>query len=295
MAATAQKRMLARHLAFFAFVAALTLFSQPAAAQNDGLRDEVVTLDTRPGVKQSFLLLKPQGEVKGVVLVFPGHEGVVHFVKSDGGYEVTNEGGGFTARKATRETYRMHGLVIALLAPPSDRQSGMDTAFRSSKEHLQDIQKVIAYLTKQYGQKTYLHGHCRGSLSPASVTTKLKNEGIAGVVLSSARSTGRQGAVMDYEGGVISVPVLLVQHKDDPCNGTPYGNLGAVKKFYGQSSRKVDVVLVTGGNLKVSGRNACSSGPHSYSGLEQETAGAIANWMLGKEFTANIDGAVNDK
>ena len=103
MAATAQKRMLARHLAFFAFVAALTLFSQPAAAQNDGLRDEVVTLDTRPGVKQSFLLLKPQGEVKGVVLVFPGHEGVVHFVKSDGGYEVTNEGGGFTARKATRE------------------------------------------------------------------------------------------------------------------------------------------------------------------------------------------------
>lgn len=278
-----------------AWAAAFALSAQPSTAQDEAPAEEVVTLDTRPGVKQSFLLLRPQGEVKGVVLMFPGHEGVVRFVKREDGYDVENDGGGFTARRATRQTYRRHGLVIAVLAPPSDRVRGMDTEFRSSNEHLNDVRQILGYLTKRFGQKPYLHGHCRGSFSPASVTTKLKNDGIAGMILSSARSTGRRGAVMDYERGVVSVPVLLVQHKEDPCYGTPYSNFNAVKDYYAQSSRKVDVILVSGGNLKVSGRNACSSGPHSYSGLERETAGAIANWMLRNEFATSIDGPVTGR
>jgi len=39
--------------------------------------DEVVILETRPGVTQSFLLLEPDGEAEGVILIFPGHWGVV--------------------------------------------------------------------------------------------------------------------------------------------------------------------------------------------------------------------------
>jgi len=38
------------------------------------LAEEVVTLDTRPGVTQSFLLLEPIEEPKGVILMFPGHD-----------------------------------------------------------------------------------------------------------------------------------------------------------------------------------------------------------------------------
>lgn len=224
--------------------------------------------------------------------MFPGHEGVVHFIKGEDGYEVTHEGGGLTIRKETRETYRNNGLVMALLAPPSDMPSGMDTRFRSSDEHLEDVKHVLSYMKKRYGQKPYLHGHCRSSFSPASLATKLKNDGIAGMILSSARSTGKHGAVMDYEQGVISVPILLVQHKEDPCVGTPYANLGAVKKFYEKSSNKVDVILVTGGNTKVTGSKSCQAGPHSFSGLEKETSDAIANWMLGKEFAKNIDGPI---
>jgi hypothetical protein len=281
-----------KRLFYFSLLAAVTLVTQPSLAQTKAPADEVVTLDTRPGVKQSFLLLKPRGELKGVVLMFPGHEGVVEFVKGTDGYEVTHDGGGLTVRETTRETFRSNGLVVALVAPPSDMQDGMGTEFRSSDEHLEDIRHVMTYLENKYHRKIFLHGHCRSTFSPASITTHLKNEGIAGMILSSPRSTGKHGSVMDYEQGVISVPVLLVQHKDDPCNGTPYSNLNRVKEFYAQSSKKVDVIVVTGGNMEKTGPGSCNAGPHAFRGLEKETASAIANWILGKEFARNIDGAI---
>jgi hypothetical protein len=277
---------------FISLVAVFGCFVQASPAQSSVSGEELVTLDTRPGVKQSFLLLKPHGEVKGVVVMFPGHEGVVHFVKGETEYEVTHEGGGLTIKKEARETYRKNGVVVALLAPPSDMQGGMDTSFRSSNEHLEDVRHVLSYLKEKYGQKPYLHGHCRSTFSPASITTKLKNEGIAGMILTSPRSTGKHGAVTDYDRGVVSVPVLLVQHKDDPCNGTPYSQLNKVKEFYEKSSGKVDVILVTGGNMKVTGPKSCQAGPHSFSGLEQETSSAITNWILGKEYARNIDGPI---
>jgi len=273
-----------------ALAAVLSFFAPASLAQSGVSSEEIITLDTRPGVKQSFLLLQPEGDVKGVVVMFPGHEGVVHFVKEGSGYNVTHEGGGFSVRKVTRETFRKNGLVVALLAPPSDMEGGMNTSFRSSNEHLEDIRHVLAYLRERYEQKPYLHGHCRSTFSPASITTKLKNDGIAGIILSSPRSTGKHGAVMDYERGVISVPILLVQHKEDPCKGTPYSQLNNVKEFYEQSSRKVDAILVTGGDMKATGLRSCQAGPHSFKGLEQETSNARTDWILGKDYAREING-----
>lgn len=252
--------------------------------------DQLVTLDTRPGIKQSVLLIEPPGEVKGVILMFPGHEGVVRFVKTGDGYEVEHEGGGLTVRKKTFEAYRRNGLVAAVVALPTGREGGIDTRFRSSVEHSTDIRSVIAFLSQKYGHKPVLHGHCRGTFSPASITTRLENGGIGGLIMSSPRSQGRHGAVMDYQSGVVSVPVLLVQHTEDPCPGTPYRNLGLVKQFYERSSHKVDVILVTGGDtsLKRIGGSECQVGAHSFAGLEEETANAIAAWVLGRDFPRKI-------
>lgn len=249
--------------------------------------DQVVTLDTRPGVTQSVLLIEPPDEVKGVVVMFPGHEGVVRFIKTGDGFEVEHQGGGFTVRRKTREAYRRNGLVAALVATPTGREGGIDTRFRSSVEHSADVRGVIAFLNQKYGHKPILHGHCRGTFSPASIATQLKNDGIGGLVLSSPRSQGRHGAVMDYQAGVVSVPVLLVQHTEDPCPGTPYRNLGLVKQFYERSSHKVDVILVSGGNVKEKG-DSCQNGAHSFAGFEEETANAIAAWIMGRDFPRKI-------
>ena len=120
-----------------------------------------------------------------------------------------------------------------------------------------------------------------------SIATRLKNEGIGGLILTSARSDGRWGAVTDYEAGVVTVPVLLVQHTQDTCPGTLYRKLGRVVNFYKRSSNKVDVILVSGGNGKDRGNN-CQNGFHAFAGLEKETATAIANWVLGRDFPGSI-------
>ena len=249
--------------------------------------NEVVTFDTRPGVKQSVLIEEPTGPAKGVVLMFPGHEGVVRFVKTDDGYDVEQEGGGFTTKKATRETFRKNGLVTALVAPPTGMEGGLDTVFRSGKEHTTDIAAVISYLRQKYGRDPILHGHCRSSFSPASIATRLKNEGIGGLILTSARSDGRWGAVTDYEAGVVNVPVLLVQHTKDTCPGTLYRKFDRVVDFYKRSSKKVDVILVSGGIGKGEDKK-CQNGYHAFAGREKELATAIANWVLGRDFPRTI-------
>jgi len=250
--------------------------------------DELVTLDTRPGVTQSFLLLEPDAEPAGVIVMFPGHEGVARFSSRDGKPGVETERGGFTASEEARTTYLENAMVVALMAAPSDRPDGMDTAFRSSEQHATDIAVVIDYLNRRYRKHPYLHGHCRSSFSPASIATRLNNRGIAGLILSSPRSQGRHGAVTDYAKGVIDVPVLLVQHADDPCTGTPYSGLGRVQKFYESSSQRVDVIVVSGGDTARTGPGSCQNGAHSFRGLQRETASAITHWIRGEEFQTRI-------
>lgn len=257
--------------------------------------DEVITLNTRPGIRQSFLLIEPRERINGVVLMFPGDDGVIKFVKEKDGYRLDHDGAGLTGKKQAIETYRSSGLVAAVIAPPSDKEGGMKVAFRSSDEHLTDIRMVIDYLRQKYGQKIYLHGHCLGGHSPASITTKLKNEGIAGLILSSPRSVSvrkQPTALTDYQRGVVSVPVLLIQHKQDSCPGTSHVNLGLVQSHYEQSSNKVDTILVSGGDIQM--RRSwfpCKNGAHAFRGLEEEVTGAISNWILGKEFPRQINGS----
>lgn len=271
------------------FTVVLVGLAMPADGPAYAAMSDVVTLDTRPGVKQSFLLLEPEGTPKDVVILFPADEGEVGFHKTADGYEVENHGGGLTARRPMRETLRRMGFVVAVVAPPSDR-SQLSPQFRKSAEHTQDIQKVITYLRERYPGKLYLHGHCLGSLSAASVASRLKSDGISGLVLSSARSIGPAGAVTDFERGTVSVPVLLVQHGDDTCPYTPPNYVGHVKTFYQNSAPKVDMITVTGGDGKVAMKQRCKNGFHGFRGVEKETAQAIASWLLGKEFQVLVEG-----
>lgn len=245
--------------------------------------DELVTLDTRKGVKQTFLLLEPKAEIKGVVITFPASKGVVHFSEnSPGRYNVNYERGGFTINETTRKTYRKNGLVIAVVAHPSDMDGGMSTEFRSSNKHLKDIKSVIEYLKTRYKKEPYLHGHCRSSFSPVSIATKLRNNDIAGLILSSPRASGKHGSVTDYQSGIISLPILLVQHKEDPRKGSLYKNFDKVVRFFKKSSKQVDIILVEGGKG--------GDGAHSFKGLQKETVQEIANWILEKE----VSNLIND-
>lgn len=126
------------------------------------------------------------------------------------------------------------------------------------------------FLRERYRGKLYLHGHCLASLSVASVATRLKSDGVSGLILSSARSTGKDGAV--------SVPVLLVNHRDDSCPYTPYSLVERVKAFYQNSVPKVDMIAVTGGEARVAMKQRCQNGFHA--SLEKMTYNAVTGTVI---------------
>lgn len=253
------------------------------------IHEELVTIRTRAKVTQTFLLIEPAVKPKGVVVLFPGHEGVVRFNKIGNLYSVENEGGGLTAHEKSRQILSNAGYAVALLAPPSDQKFGMDTDFRFSQSHALDVEKVIEYLNNKYNQDIYLQGHCRSTFSPSAIATQLNNKGIKGIILSSTRSEGKHGSVMDLQQGAIKVPILLVHHTDDPCDGTPYENIHQVKSFYETSAPKVDLITVSGGDgERPANAYGCSGGHHAFKGQQKDVMNAIVEWLNKEQFPRHI-------
>lgn len=259
------------------------------SAQAASITEQLVTLKTRENVSQTFLLVEPSAKPKGVVILYPGHEGVIRFKKLGDKYIIENEGGGITAHEKSRQVLSEAGYAVAVLAPPSDQTAGMDTDFRFSAEHARDAEKVISYLNNRYKQDVYLHGHCRSSFSPPAVATRLNNRGIRGLILSSTRSEGKHGSVMDLQKGAIRVPVLLVHHVKDPCDGTPYSRIYQVRSFYETAAPKVDLISVNGGEGKrPDDAPGCSGGYHGFRGIRKPVMNAIVNWLENRDFPAMV-------
>lgn len=260
------------------------------AASTGACADEIVRLGTRPGVEQPFLLLEPRTAAKGVVILLPGHDGEVVFSQgADGDYEVRNIGGGLTAHRAMRETLRKRGFAVAVIAPPSDR-TRLDVDFRKGDEHFEDMRQVVAHLRKRYGADPYLQGHCLGTLSAASVATRLKGEGLSGLILSSTRSIGEEGSVTDFGGGGVRVPVLLVHHREDSCPKSPYYRVERVQAFYRASAPRVDIITVSGGVSKMKKKqDSCQDGFHGFKGMQKDSAQAIAKWLRDEDFPALVE------
>ena len=246
------------------------------------IREELFTIDTREGVTQSFLLMEPvDKKPAAVVIVYVGHDGTAEFTKVGDRYAITSFNGGLPAHGKFHKILTRKKIALAIMAAPSDYDTGLTTEFRESKEHAEDAAKVIAFLKQRYGQKVYLYGHCRSTFSPAAVATHLKNRDLAGVILSSTRSQGRYGSVMELPKGAIKVPVLLVHHVDDPCEGTPYKNIDKVKKFYEASSPDVKLITVRGGDGNRGNSNTqCGGGHHTFKAQQGLVSHAIRDWLL---------------
>lgn len=253
----------------------------PARAQ------EIVTLATRPRVTQSYFLAKAPEKPEAIAILFPGSGGNIR-LRSEGG-DIKFSQGNFLVR--VRGEFVKRGIVAAVIDVPSDQQAGwgMSDEFRFSKEHLADVQAVIADLGKRFpGLPIFLVGTSRGSISAANLGAKIDG-GIAGVVLTSsmfrannprAREPGPGLSRFDF--GSIKVPVLIVHHREDGCAVSPYGDAASLARMF-------PLVSVTGGLPPTS--DACEPmSPHGYLGRETETVDAIVNWMLKRPYAREIPG-----
>jgi pimeloyl-ACP methyl ester carboxylesterase len=254
------------------------------AVSREAFSQEVVTLQTRPGVTQSFFIPgmgARKAEAAAMLLI--GGGGNIGLRMEEGRVKFAQ--GNFLPR-ARREFIR-NGILPVILDNPTGQQAGdgMSDAFRESSEHAADIRAVRAELDKRYpGLPVFIVGTSRSTLSAAHLALSLPGE-LNGVVLTSSLfySGGGQRArqvLAAYRWEQIRIPLLFVHHRDDGCGATPYREAARLAARY-------PLVTVYGGKPPASGPCDPLSN-HGYFGKEAETVDAIAAWMLGKPYPKEI-------
>jgi len=255
-------------------LAALLACAAPLHAQ------ELVTLQTRPGVTQSFFIAN-MGRVqpKAAALLLIGGGGNIR-LRMEGG-QVHFRAQNFLPR--SRREFIAEGILPVILDNPTDQQAGagMSDDFRASAAHTADLRAVLAEVKRRYpGLPVFLVGTSRSTISAAHQARALGGE-LAGAVLSSSLFwVGRQPALSAFDFSSVKIPLLIVHHREDACQSTPYRDAARLGNTY-------PLVSVKGGKPPETG--PCDPlAPHGYYGKEAETVGAIAAWMLGKPYPKDI-------
>src|SRR5262245_48047353 len=123
-------------------VVALIVFSQHTPAYGQRADEEIVTVATRPGVNQAFLLGRPPGRPLATVVVLVGGTGKLNLTPRAS----LHARGVFVPRRKQLAGQR---LVVALVDAPSDRSAEGLLDFRTSREHAIDLDAVIKWLRQR--------------------------------------------------------------------------------------------------------------------------------------------------
>jgi len=248
----------------------LALFLYLAAASPFAVAQKVVDVPTRPGVTQRFLYIAPPAP-KAAVILFAGGHGGLHI--SDNG-RFGWGGGNFLVR--TRRLFADHGLAVAVVDAPSDRQNLND--FRETAEHAADIKAVIAWMKDNVKVPVWLVGTSRGTQSAAYIATQLvSGGGPDGIVLTSTILTDpRSRPVPDMPLETLKIPVLVVHHEEDGCRLCMFSDMPRLMEKLAGLPRKELVTFKGGDNV---GDPCEARAYHGFNGLETEVVGKIAAWI----------------
>lgn len=233
-------------------------FVVPAAYAEDS-----IDISTRPGVTMEILYQKAKDPPAHLIL-FEGGPGVFKDLEFPG------------FLFGTRSDFRAKGFSVAAVNPPSDTNEDMRRGFRSSAEHVQDIEILIRWLKKQKDVPVWLLGVSLGTQSVAWLGSNVK-EKLGGVILISSKTSGKGTSIIDMDLYNIKVPVLIVHHKDDNCPGTP---LSATKSILArlENSPNAKIKLFDGGHIE--GDYPCFTGtPHTFHGIQNKVADAISKFI----------------
>jgi dienelactone hydrolase len=266
-----------RHTGRAALVAAALLVSAgPAPAEVASL----VSVQSARGVKQAFILIKPEKPTASVIL-FAGGLGKLGLKSA-----TTMAWGRLNFLVRTREKFAAHGFMVAVVDAPSDRtQNGMPGSFRMTSRHAQDIDAVVGYLKKQANVPVWLVGTSLGTFSSANGAIALKSVG--GLVLTSTITRSLPhwpiakqvpDAVASMKLYAVTVPTLIVSHKDDGCDVTPAVDSAKLAKRL-TGSRKVEIAIVEGGSPPQSNNPCEAMTQHGFLGIEGQAVDRIAQFI----------------
>jgi predicted alpha/beta-hydrolase family hydrolase len=258
------------------------IFLAAVGAASLAVAQELVTVPSRPGVTQSFVILPMEGrEPAAIALLYVGGGGRINARSEDG--KIKFGARNFLPRSGA-EFARNRILPVVMDAPTDQRE--LTDGYRMEREQTADARAVIGELKRRFpGLPLYLVGTSRGTISAAFIGRDLGRE-VAGVVLTSTMfgsANPRRLApnLRGFDYAEIQSPLLFVHHREDACEHTPYGSAARLAPRY-------ELIAVSGGKPAESG--PCEPfHAHGYFGREAQTADAIAGWMLKRPFPKDID------
>lgn len=242
---------------------------------------EVRTIPTRPGVTLDFLVMTPEQSLQRDALIFfPGGNGAGPFKLGEGGVV---SGWSFLVRSA--DSFIRDGVAVVTVNPPSDHPTGMSTGFRESAEHARDIAFLVDYLEQQGYQRIFLVGNSRGTLSAASLGTRLKDSHLKGIILTSSLEYDNFLRWLPLE--KLNLPVLMVHHRQDLCRVSPFQEAEKTRdSLRGHTS--VDFTEVSGGAYPRSA--PCDNlSAHGFFGIEDKVVRVITDWVEGRSVPERIE------
>jgi len=258
---------------FRAFIVSLCVISLGVST---AAAEQVIKIKPRSGVTLKMLADDPGG-AKAVAVLFPGGKGKVN-VKNNGTFKGTK--GNFLTR--SRKKFSARELVTVLFDAPSDHKDkdGLTFDYRMTGEHAGDIKRAMAKLRKAYpGLPVWLVGTSRGSTSAANAAANIRDGGPDGIVLTSSVgvSSKHGGNVLDFDLALITIPALVVHHRDDSCLITPLSGARDIKDAL-SGSKSSELIIVDGGSSG-SGRACGATSHHGFLEVEQTAVDAIAAWI----------------
>ncbi len=210
------------------------------------------------------------GEITAVLLVIPRGNGRINLRTKDGRilHDVNND-------PFIRNTALFHERSLGLAMPdvPSDRDKGFGIAYRKTREHAADIAAVLQDLRERFPKaRVYLAASGGGGVSALFAADTLGRD-LNGIVLAGIDSS----QVHAYDHSGVKVPVLLLHHRADGCDGSPFIEAKEIADRYGFA-----FVPFSGGPPDKESNPCLSRTRHGLFGLDREMVAAIAGWTAGK-------------
>lgn len=256
--------------------------SSPAGVPPGG--GAVADLPLPGGATQRVLYLDPDGPPAATLVLLPGGGGVLR-IADDGRIE---RDGNFLIR--TRDLWRRQGFAIVIPDVPSDRNDLL--GFRLTDAYGETLRRIVASARERHpAAPVWLVGTSQGTNAAVNAGSRLAAGGeIAGLVLTSSvtrqgnNRLGRTDTVFGARLDRVTVPVLIVAHRDDHCVITPPNDAARLRGALTGSPR-TELMIVDGGLPPRS--DPCEAfSEHGFYGIEPAVVGRIAAWIRGNGATA---------
>lgn len=141
------------------------------------------------------------------------------------------------------------------------------------------MKAVIAWIKQQSNLPVWLIGTSRGTQSVGYIGVESAGTqgGPDGLVLTSTiLSDAKSRPVPNLNMGKVTVPVLVVHHKEDGCRHCAYSDMPKLMNKLTSASRK-ELITINGGTD--SGDPCEAQAYHGFNGRDEEVVKLIAKWI----------------